>query len=86
MVKAKKKAAPKRKPVPRHIDRLYKAVEHYIIKSGGNVIVIGGIQFIEWPGARAGAYSLVVNCVGRRPTFPPTTTSRPVAPHQQEKE
>lgn len=52
-----------------HIARLYKAVEHYIMKENGTVLVIGGIQTIEWPGESGVKYTIGIPCVGRKPLY-----------------
>ncbi len=55
--------------VPAHIARLYKAVENYVARNGGKVVVIGGIQIQEWP--LDGKYKFIVgvSCVGRKPSI-----------------
>ena len=67
MAKAKKKA--KKGLMPRHVDRLYKAVAHYVEKTGGKLVVIGGIQIIEWPKDGIGTFTLGIRCLGRKPQF-----------------
>lgn len=51
------------------VNRLYKAVENYVRKSGGKVIVIGGIQIQEWPGDGKFKFTVAVKCCGRKPKF-----------------
>ena len=65
MAKRKQKA----KPFPRHVDRLYKAVAHYVEKTGGKLVVIGGIQVQEWPGEGAYKFVLGIKCLGRKPSY-----------------
>lgn len=59
---AKRKA----KAIPRHIDRLYKAVDNYVKKTGGSVAVIGGIQ-VQQEGKFL--YRIAVKCTGSPPEF-----------------
>ena len=54
---------------PRHVDRLYKAVDNYVTKNGGAVVVIGGIQIQEWPDTAKGKFTVAVQCLGRKPKF-----------------
>ena len=65
MAKRKKKAS----SLPRHVDRLYKAVAHYVEKTGGKLVVIGGIQVQEWPGDGAHKFVLGIKCLGRKPSY-----------------
>ena len=65
MAKRKKKAS----SLPRHVDRLYKAVAHYVEKNGGKLVVIGGIQVQEWPGEGAYKFTLGIKCMGRKPSY-----------------
>ena len=55
--------------LPRHIDRLYKAVDNYVKTGGGSVVVIGGIQIQEWPNTAKGKFVVAVQCLGRKPTM-----------------
>lgn len=64
-----------------HIARLYKAVEHYVLKQSGTVIVIGGIQTIQWPGESSMKYTVGIKCMGRKPVYPKPPSD---TPRQQE--
>lgn len=50
------------------IDELFAAANRYVKFHGGNIVVAGGIQIQEWPGARPGQFVLGIKCFGRRPT------------------
>lgn len=52
-----------------HVDRLYKAVQNYVEKGGGKLIVIGGIAVQEWPQDNAHVFHVAVKCLGRKPTL-----------------
>lgn len=67
MLKKRKKA--KKPTTPTHVDRLYKAVAHYVSKSGGSVVVIGGVQVQQWPGDGEFRYTIAIKCSGRKPEF-----------------
>lgn len=54
-----------------HVDRLYKAVQNYVEKGGGKLIVIGGIAVQEWPNDNALVFHVAVKCMGRKPKFEP---------------
>lgn len=54
-----------------HIDRLYKAVQHYVEKGGGKLVIVGGIALQEWPGDNKGVFHVAVKCLGRKPVFNP---------------
>lgn len=52
----------------RHLDRLYKAVQNYVEKNGGKLVVIGPVQIVEWPGDRVRfCFGVNVKCLGRKP-------------------
>lgn len=55
--------------VPSHVARLYRAVENYVLKNNGTVVVIGGIQVMTLPEEGAYKYRIAVQCVGTKPTF-----------------
>lgn len=66
--KKKSKKYPKmrfRKKDPVH--NLLAATQHWVQENGGEIIVIGGIKLMEMPYAPAGKYSVVVDCLGRKP-------------------
>ena len=52
---------------PDETDRLYKAVQNYIEKSGGKLAVIGGVTIQKWPGDNDYVFHLAVKCCGRQP-------------------
>jgi len=52
-----------------HVDRLYKAVQNYVEKGGGKLVVIGGISVQEWPTDNPMVFHIAVKCCGRKPTF-----------------
>lgn len=62
-------AAKKAKAFPAHVDRLYKAVDNYITKKGGALMVVGGIRIEEWPKDNKGVFHLSVRCTGRKPDY-----------------
>lgn len=62
--------------IPRDVDRLYKAVQHYVQKHGGNITVIGGIQIIHWPYDGELKFTVAVQCLGRKPFFDVQTDKR----------
>ncbi len=55
------------KQIDKAIDRLYKAVDHYVKVHGGSVAVIGGIQIQRWPDYNNFSYRVSVKCTGRKP-------------------
>lgn len=59
---------PKLKGIPKPIDRLYKAVDNYVKKNGGNIIVIGGIQTMVLPEDNKYQFTIAVKCLGKKPT------------------
>lgn len=63
---AKKKAKP---TMDRATDRLYKAVENYVTKKGGKLVVIGGIQVQQWPADPAMVFYVAIKCMGRMPEY-----------------
>lgn len=65
-VKKKHKSKPNVEP---HVDRLYKAVQNYVGRSGGKLIVIGGIAVQEWPTDNKFVFHIAVKCLGRKPEF-----------------
>lgn len=50
------------------ISQLYRAVLRYVEASGGQVIVIGGVQVQEWQ-PRSGNYVIGIKCMGKLPKF-----------------
>jgi len=59
------------------IDRLYRAVAHYVKLNGGVVIVAGGIQVQQWPGEGSMNFHISVTCTGGRlPAFAEPEVSR----------
>ena len=69
--KRKKKdvLAGKRDPV----SKLYRGVRDYVIANKGSIIVIGGVQVIQWPGDSPNNFTLAVKCMGRKPVFVEST-------------
>lgn len=67
--KLKKKRDTRFDGLPRHVARLYKAVENYVRKHNGTIMVIGGIQIVQWPNDGEFRYSVSVPCTGNRPVF-----------------
>jgi hypothetical protein len=57
------------KGCPAHVERLYKAVAHYLEKCGGRAVVAGGIQIIEWPSDKPGQFTVGIKVLGRKPTY-----------------
>lgn len=57
------------KGLPPHIGRLYKAVDHYVKKSGGSIVVIGGIQIQQWPHDGEYRFTVAIKCSGTKPPF-----------------
>lgn len=54
-----------RKNDPDH--NLLAAAQHWVHAHGGTIIVGGGIELQQWPGAPMGQYRIAVRCVGRLP-------------------
>lgn len=48
---------------------LYRAIERYVREKGGGVVVIGGIQVMQWPGKGKNNFSIAVACTGKLPKF-----------------
>lgn len=55
--------------VNKSIDRLYNAVAYYVKKSGGTVVVAGGIEIQRWPEDRKGQFRVAIKCLGKAPDF-----------------
>ena len=53
----------------RHVLRLYRAVANYVKQAGGEVLVAGGIQIIQWPVDGKFRFTVGVKCTGRKPIF-----------------
>lgn len=51
-------------------DCLYNAVQNYVEKHGGKLVVVGGIEIQEWPTDPAFCFRLAVKCLGREPKKP----------------
>lgn len=66
---ARRKGDSRAAPRSAHVDRLYKAVQNYVEKGGGKLIVIGGIAVQEWPTDNAHVFHVAVKCLGRKPAF-----------------
>jgi hypothetical protein len=74
MKKPKKKARSKPRAgvgIPRHVDRLYKAVDNYVRKTGGKLAVIGGVQIIQWPTDLKYNFTVGIKCTGTKPKYAP---------------
>lgn len=67
MIMPRKKTAPK--GCPAHVDRLYKAVAHYLEKCGGSAVLASGIQIIQWPSDKPGQFTVGIKVLGRKPTY-----------------
>lgn len=61
-----KRALKKRPP---HLERLWKAVQNYVEKEGGKLVVIGDVQILKWPGDGQFNFTVGVKCTGRVPDF-----------------
>lgn len=57
----------KNSKIPRHVDRLYRAVGNYVKKTGGSILVIGGVQVQEDVGSVN--YRIAIKCTGKPPKF-----------------
>ena len=51
------------------IDALYRGVIRYVEANGGSLLVVGGVQVLEWPGDPKAKFSIVVKCMGEKPRF-----------------
>ena len=49
------------------VDALYTAVRNYVEESGGNILVLGGIEVQVWPEDRRGQFRVAVKCLGKKP-------------------
>ena len=58
-------------------DRLYKAVQNYVEKQGGKLLVIGGVTIQEWPTDNAHVFHVAIKCLGRKPDFAMPTKRTP---------
>lgn len=47
--------------------QLYRAVRRWVKEGGGSLILIGGVVTIEWPGDRAGMFTVGIKCFGKKP-------------------
>lgn len=61
------KSKKKPKTIDRHQDRLLKAVQNYVEKNGGKLLVIGGIEIQKWPSDNAYCFRVAVKCMGKLP-------------------
>jgi len=50
--------------------QLYRAIIRYVESKKGSILVIGGVQIEQWPGAGEFKYVVGVRCMGRKPCFP----------------
>lgn len=55
--------------INKDVERLYKAVEAYVKRHDGNLLVIGGIEIQEWLGDVTGKFKVAINCLGKKPSF-----------------
>jgi hypothetical protein len=58
------------KRTDRPTDRLYNAVQNYVEKRGGKLVVVGGIEIQEWPTDPEFCFRVAVKCLGRKPKKP----------------
>lgn len=49
-------------------DKLYKVVQEYIEGRGGKVLVIGGVQILQYPSDPKYKYSISIQFIGRKPS------------------
>ena len=49
--------------------RLYRAVQKYVESNSGKLVVVGGIQIIQWPGDSDTKFTVGIRCTGVKPTF-----------------
>jgi hypothetical protein len=66
----------KKDDVPLETDLLYKAVQNYVEKHGGGILIIGGVEIQEWPGDNSNVWRIAVRCVGRKPVTPTAKRAR----------
>ena len=57
------------KHVPDPVNALYKAVQRYVKANKGVILVIGGVQVIEWPGDGPWSYTVGIKCLGKKPEY-----------------
>ena len=49
------------------VELLYLAVTNWVEKTGGKLVVIGGISVQRWPADNKGVFYVAVKCLGRVP-------------------
>lgn len=52
---------------PEHVDQLLKAVQNYVEKEGGRLVVIGGISLQQFQEDHDGVFHVAVKCLGKPP-------------------
>ena len=57
------------KQIDKATDNLYKAVANYVKLQGGNILVIGGVQVIDFPGSLKYNWTLGIPCTGTPPKY-----------------
>ena len=50
-------------------DKLYLTVQEYIENRGGKVLVIGGVQIVQYPSNAKHKYSIAIKFLGRKPSL-----------------
>lgn len=75
--KGKVKPVKRKSPFEAATVRLLKAVQSYVAVHNGRVLVAGGIEIQQWPEDRASKFKVAIDCVGKRPAFPPDAPNPP---------
>ena len=64
-----KRLTAKPEACPAHVMRLYKAVAHYLKKTGGFALLSSGVTIIQWPEDRPEQFTVGVKILGGKPTY-----------------
>lgn len=52
---------------PKGVNRLHKAVQNFVEKNGGKLLVIGGIEVQTWPDDNLLNFRIAIKCTGNPP-------------------
>lgn len=55
--------------LPKHIADLYDALDNYVTKLGGKIVIIGGVEVQEWPNDPKHSFRMAIKCVGFKPKY-----------------
>lgn len=53
--------------IDKHTNRLFGAVQNFVERNGGKLVIVGPITVQEWPQDNKGVFHVAVKCLGRKP-------------------